>query len=146
MGRGSSDQVASDYNLIAARGGDLRGTELEKIGTVELDDQEWVALKALVSLAYEYPTEAGYRSQVIAETARGFAVAPAQQFEDGDADRIAAALEKAGLIEKTNNVLDVDTDQLHEEEPGWKPKPAGVQLIGAFMTADWSPGSISISS
>jgi hypothetical protein len=143
MGRGSADHFTEDYFMVASRQGDVRGTELGKVGPVELEDREWIALKALVSLSYEHPSEAGYASEVICETAAGFATKQAAGFVYEETDGIVAALEQMSFAEQTSSVLDVDTGQLYEDKSGWRAKAAGVQFVGAFMAADWPSASIS---
>jgi hypothetical protein len=131
MGRGSSQGVAADFNLVASRDGEVRGTELGALDDFEFGDQEYVALKALVSLSYENPSAPGFESNVICETAAGFAQGH-EDFDYEDTDHIVAGMEQKGLVERTTGYLDIDTGKLHEE-PGWKVKPAGTQLLGAFM-------------
>ncbi len=130
--------------MVASRNGDVRGIELGKFGDFELGDQEWVALKALVSLSYENPSAPGFENTVICETAAGFAQDPREDFDYEDTDRIVAGMEQKGLVERTTGVLDIDTGRLHQTQTGWKVKTAGIQLLGAFMTADWVSAEVSI--
>jgi hypothetical protein len=123
MARGSSDQIADDLNLVAARGGDVRGTALADLGEIELGDQEWSALKALVSLATEHPVKGGYSSELIRLTAAYLLVSRAERLDPVGIDQLLEEMEQSGLVERA--------------EPGWRPSRAGVQPLGAFITADW---------
>lgn len=146
MGRGGSQVVAADLNLVASRNFDLRDTELGELDGFELDEQEWVALKALVSLSYENPEAPGFEDIAIRNFAAGFAAQgdegwnqnlPAHKHRDTsfsyeDTERIVSGMEQKGLIERTSSYLDIDTGKLHEEQ-GWIVKPAGTQMLGAIM-------------
>lgn len=147
MGRGGSQAVAADFNLIASRGFDARGTELGELDAFELDDQEWVALKALVSLSYENPDAPGFEDIVVRNFAAGFAGQADEgwnqnlpkdkhrdtSFSYDETARIVSGLEQKGLVERTTSYLDIDTGKLHEGEQGWIVKPAGTQMAGAIM-------------
>jgi hypothetical protein len=142
MARGSSHEIADDLNLVAARGGDVRGTALADIGDLELDDQQWSALKALVSLFAEHPGETGFDSELIRLTAADLVVSKAERLEPADIDRLLKEMEHAGLVEKTGTAVNADANEIVEGQSGWRPSRAGVQLFGAFMTADWDQATL----
>jgi hypothetical protein len=142
MGRGGAGQFAEDFNLVATRGGHFRDTALGAIGNLSLDDQQWSAVKALVTLAAERPEVAGYSSELIRLTAADQVVNPAGRLKSATLDRLLDDLEKGGLIGRTTSSVDAATGHELDGHPGWRPSSAGVQFVGAFMTADWDHAAV----
>lgn len=62
----------------------MHGTALAYLGEIELGDQEWAALRALVRLATEHPRESGYSSDLIRSTAADLVVSKAEQLNPSD--------------------------------------------------------------
>jgi len=140
MGRGSAGAISEAFYLVANRQGNVNGTELEGLGEIEVDGEEWLALKVLVSLAWENDEEPGFNQEVICEAAEFF---KREHGTPGDlpTEAVLAGMEEKGLIEKTEESIGVFKEP-PKSEKGWKPTIAGIQWLGMFMTADWESATV----
>lgn len=115
MGRGRSPaEINAALSMVATRQGDVRGTEIEGVDGLELDGDEQVALRLLVQAERAEQGRPGFDAAAL-----------------GVPDELLTSLESKGLAERAGS------------ERSYCASTAGIQLIGAFASAEWSAAEVS---
>lgn len=114
MGRGRSPaEIDANLGLVARRQGDVRGTEIESIGALELDGDEQVTLRVLIEAEREQSSATGFDAAALG--------VPREHLD---------SLESKGLVEQAR-------------EGSYCATTAGIQVIGAFASIDWNAAEVS---